>query len=70
MNTVVTFLAGSTEQCFPVTIVDDPLTEDDEVFDLTAVLVNPIFGVEIGPQGTVPVTIEDDDGEFENHSIS
>ena len=61
----ITFLPGETRKCAPVMIVDDQIVEKrEEDFEIEFVLLPTPLNATIGGPSTIPVTIIDDDSEF------
>ena len=61
----VAFIPGSTTAELQVSIVDDTVCEDEEVFlgNLIIPTVLVANGVRAGPQNTTTISIQDDDGK-------
>ena len=53
----LTFTAGATEVCEPLTVIQDDLVEGDEFFSVTIIRTD----FSLGPITSVEITIEDSD---------
>ena len=65
VNTVFNFPAGSTQECVPVSILDDSVVENDESFLVNGQLTNQIAGLAF-VDGPATVTITDNDSKKSN----
>ena len=55
---------NGTVQCFNVTIIEDNVVENDEMFIITQVLVTTGLGVTIGNNTITTITIIDNEGRI------
>ena len=56
----LTFTAGATRECEPLTVIRDNLVEGDEFFSVTIIRTD----FSLGPITSVEITIEDSDREL------